>query len=223
MRLHMTIAQPVSRLKNAAVHYARRLKSRSQKGVSAVEFALIAPLMVLMLFGAAEASLAVTLDRKTTLAASTLGDLAAQTDLVSCAELAQISAVTRQVFEPYSGENATMVVAGLLLVGGVPKVEWSRFLRTDSSNGTILCDTVPNTHSLFVGNSVTVDTALFAAGGGLVIGDVEMVHTSIGTSFIANNLKLHERFYLRPRKSLKLKMCTQTGGGVTAATCTSTT
>jgi Flp pilus assembly protein TadG len=202
---------------------ASKRKARSQRGVSAIEFALIAPLMVLMLLGATEASLAVTVDRKTTLAASTLGDLAAQTDLVSCAELAQISAVTRQVFEPYSGNNATMVVANLMLVGGVAKVEWSKFLRTDSGTGAILCDDVPSSHSLYVGKTVTVDAGLFATNGGVVVGDVEMVHTSIGTSFIANNLRLHERFYLRPRKSLKLKLCTQTGPSVTAATCTSTT
>jgi Flp pilus assembly protein TadG len=217
-------------LRNKSSRLFNRIKSRiaarlcaSERGVSAVEFALIAPIMVLMLFGAAEASLAVTVDRKTTLAASTLGDLAAQTDLVSCAELSQISAVTRQVFEPYSGSAATMVVAGLKLDGGAAKVEWSKFLRTDTSNGTLLCDNVPASHSLYVGKVVTVDTTLFAPGGGLVVGDVEMVHTSIGTSFISNNLNLHERFYLRPRKSLKLKLCTQTGSGVTAATCTSTT
>jgi Flp pilus assembly protein TadG len=195
----------------------------SQRGVSAVEFALIAPIMIMMLFAATEASLAVTVDRKTTLAASTLGDLAAQTDLVSCAELSQISAVTRQVFEPYSGTNATMVVASLKLDGGAAKVEWSKFLRTDSGTGTILCDDVPSSHSLYVNKVVSVDTSLFATGGGLVVGDVEMAHTSVGTSFISNNLKLHERFYLRPRKSLKLKLCLQTGANVTAATCTSTT
>lgn len=219
----MSLTQKTDRLINLAKAKIAARLCMAQRGVSAVEFALIAPVMVLMLFGATEASLAVTVDRKTTLAASTLGDLAAQTDLVSCAELSQISAVTRQVFEPYSGNAATMVVASLKLDGGAAKVEWSKFLRTDASNGSLLCDDVPTAHSLYTGKTVTVDTSLFAPGGGLVVGDVEMVHTSIGTSFIANNLLLHERFYLRPRKSLKLKLCTQTGAGVTAATCTSTT
>lgn len=219
----MSIRQNLSLLARRAKHHLAARKCASERGVSAVEFAFIAPLMVLMLFGSAEASLAVTVDRKTTLAASTLGDLAAQTDLVSCAELTQLGTVTRQVFEPYSGEKATMVVAGLILDAGAAKVEWSKFLRTDTATGAVICDNVPSTHSLYVGKTVTVDTSLFAAGGGLVVGDVEMIHTSIGTSFIANNLKLHERFYLRPRKSLKLKWCTQTGAGVTAATCTSTT
>jgi Flp pilus assembly protein TadG len=219
----MSIFQAVS---HATTNLVRRVRTKlklSQRGVSAIEFALIAPLMVLMLFGAAEISFAVTVDRKTTLAASTLGDLSAQTDLVSCAELNQIGAVTRLVFEPYSGNNATLVVANLMLVGGVAKVEWSKFLRTDAVSGNIMCDDVPSSHSLYVGKTVTVDTSLFATGGGVVVGDVEMVHTSLGTTFIATNLKLHERFYLRPRKSLKLKLCTQIGPSVTAATCTTTT
>lgn len=204
--------------------FPRRLaaiKNASQRGVSAVEFALIAPIMVLMLFGATEASLLVTVDRKTTLAASTLGDLAAQTDLVSCAELSQISAVTRQVFEPYSGADASLVVASLKLDGGVPKVEWSKFVQTIS--GVTTCNDVPSTHSLKVGNSVMIDAAMFATGGGIVVGDVEKVHTSVGTSFLPNSIKMHERFYLRPRKSLKLRLCLDTGSNVTANNCTTTT
>lgn len=219
----MSILQSLSHFSRRAKHYWVARTCAAQRGVSAVEFALIAPLMVVMLFGSAEASLAVTVDRKTTLAASTLGDLAAQTDLVACAELAQIGTVTRQVFEPYSGANATMVVASLVLNGGAAKVEWSKFLRTDAGTGAVICDNVPSTHSLYVGKTVSVDTSLFATGGGLVVGDVEMIHTSIGTSFIANNLKLHERFYLRPRKSLKLKLCLAPTTGATAANCTSTT
>jgi Flp pilus assembly protein TadG len=219
----MMIAQYLKRMSRQAKHRYVAQRCATQRGVSAVEFALIAPLMVLMLFGAAEASLAVTVDRKTTLAASTLGDLAAQTDLVTCNELNQIGAVTRQVFEPYSGTNATMVVASLVLVGGSPQVEWSRYLRTDSVSGSVLCDPVPPDHSLYAGKTVTVDVGLFAPGGGLVVGDVEMVHSSIGTSFIDNNLKLRERFYLRPRKSAKLKFCLAPTTGATIANCTSTT
>jgi Flp pilus assembly protein TadG len=202
-------------------NFAERLK-RAQSGVSAVEFALIAPLMVVMLFGATEVSLLVTVDRKTTIAASTLGDLAAQTDLVACAELSQISAVTRQVFEPYSGADASMVVANLMLVGGAAKVEWSKYLHNDGS-GNPICDDLPASHSLAVGKTVVVDTALFATGGGIVVGEVDKVHTTVGTSFLANNIVMHERFYLRPRKSTKLKWCTDTTAGVTAQTCGSTT
>lgn len=203
-------------------HQVKRQRA-GRRGASAVEFALIAPVMVLSLFGATEISLLITMDRKTSLAASTLGDLASQTELVSCAELIQIGTITREVFAPYSGSAATLVLASLQLDGGVPKVEWSKYLKTNSGTGNVTCDDVPSSHALYVGKAVSVDTDIFATGGGIVVGDVEMTHNSIGTSFLANNLKLKERFFLRPRKSLKLKLCTQTGSSVTAANCTSTT
>jgi Flp pilus assembly protein TadG len=207
-------------VKNLRRYLANRIKS-GQRGVSAVEFALIAPVMVAMLFGATEISLLVTIDRKTTLAASTLGDLAAQTDILSCAELSQIGAVTRQVFEPYSGADATLVIASLKLDAGAAKVEWSKFVQT--VGGVTTCNDLPASHSLKVGNTVVIDTAMFAPGGGIVVGDVERTHTSLGTSFMPNNTIMHERFYLRPRKSLKLRWCLDTGPGVTAMNCVSTT
>lgn len=172
---------------------------QAERGVSAVEFALIAPLMALMLFGASEVSQAVSVDRKVTLAASTLGDLAAQTDRVSCTDLAQIANVTRGVFAPYTATTPSLVVGSIALQAGTPKVEWSQEI-----DGTGGCANVNNSHSLKVGNTVAVDTALFATNGGVVVGEVTLQYTSLGTSFMANTTTLRERFYFRPRKSAKL-------------------
>lgn len=202
----------------------RALKlSRDQRGVSAVEFALIAPVLVLMLFGATEVSLLVSVDRKTTLAASTLGDLAAQSEIVTCKDLSDIAAVTRQVYSPYDSTGTVLVVASLVQDGSAGRVEWSRTLTRDGS-GVNSCDAVVSTSPLAQGKTVVIDTTLFApGGGGLVVGDVEKAHVSVGTSFMANNMRLKERFYLRPRKSLKLKFCTDPNPNVTAENCTSTT
>lgn len=179
--------------------YGTAHKRAAQRGVSAVEFALIAPLMLLMLFGASEVSQVVSVDRKVTLAASTLGDLAAQTDRVSCADLAQIAAVTRGVFAPYTATTPSLVVASVALKSGIPKVEWSQEI-----DGTGGCSGVNNSHELKVDNTVTVDTGLFATNGGVVVGEVTLQYTSLGTSFSPNKTTLRERFYFRPRKSEKL-------------------
>lgn len=181
-------------------HLTHASKRRgAERGVSAVEFALIAPLMMLMLFGASEVSQAVSVDRKVTLAASTLGDLAAQTDRVSCTDLAQIANVTRSVFAPYTATNPSLVVASVALQGSTPKVEWSQEI-----DGTGGCANVNNSHSLKVGNTVVVDTGLFATNGGVVIGEVTLQYTSLGTSFMSSTTTMRERFYFRPRKSAKL-------------------
>jgi Flp pilus assembly protein TadG len=172
---------------------------RAQRGVSAIEFALIAPVMVLMLFGSIEISQAISVDRKVTVAASTLGDLAAQTDKVSCADLKQMAGITKSVFAPYTASNPSFVVAALVLSNGVPTVEWSQSI--DETGG---CTAVPTGHALKVGNSVAVDTALFAPNGSLVVGEVSIQYISLGTSFVPATRTMTDRLYFRPRKSAKL-------------------
>lgn len=54
-----------------------------QRGVAAVEFAFIAPLMLIFYFGMVEITLAVNADRATSHATSLAGDLAAQNDVVT--------------------------------------------------------------------------------------------------------------------------------------------
>lgn len=185
--------------RNLAMRLAARTTRRAQTGVSAVEFAMIAPLMVLLLFGSAEVSQAVSVDRKVTLAASTLGDLAAQTDRVTCTDLAQLANVTRGVFAPYNATTPSLVVATVALQSGVPKVEWSQ--QIDSTGG---CTNVNSSHPLRVGATVPVDTALFSTNGGIVVGEVTLQYTSMGTSFVSNTITMQERFYFRPRRSAKL-------------------
>ncbi|MAC38359.1 MAG: pilus assembly protein TadE, partial [Oceanicaulis sp.] len=51
---------------------------RDCRGLSAVEFALIAPVMILLYLGAVDLSLVLSIDRKVTSAASALADLVAQ-------------------------------------------------------------------------------------------------------------------------------------------------
>jgi Flp pilus assembly protein TadG len=184
-----------------------RLQKRMERGVSAVEFALIAPVLVVMLFGATEASFMVTVDRKVTLAASTAADLATQDDVLTCPEIAGISAVSRTVFAPYDGTNASVVIAGLVLDGTTPKVEWSRMVDNMGN-----CSAAP---SWPVGTIVSVSPDLFAAGGGgVLMSDVRLVYNSVASSFFGNSLTMNERFYLRPRKSSKICL-----DGVTLPNC----
>jgi len=49
-----------------------------KRGVSAIEFAMLLPLMVTLYLGGAEVSQAIAIDRKMTLVARTLADLTSQ-------------------------------------------------------------------------------------------------------------------------------------------------
>lgn len=185
-----------------------RLRRRSRRGVSAVEFALIAPVMLGMLFGATEASLAITMDRKVTIAASTIGDLVAQSEDLTCAELGALFAVTRSVFQPYSGTPASISVASVAMVGGSPKVEWSRTIN--SSGACIDAPAYPVGQPISIagntsaGQSANLVQDLIPANGAVIVGQVNYAYTSVGTSFFRRNIPMSERFFLRPRKSAKV-------------------
>ena len=55
-----------------------RALSRAREGLAAVEFAFIAPIMILLFFGVVEGSAAYSANRKVLLSANTLADLVAQ-------------------------------------------------------------------------------------------------------------------------------------------------
>mgnify|MGYP003646956097 FL=1 len=80
--------------------FLKRL-SGDQGGVSAVEFALIAPVMVLFYLGMMEISLALSVDRKVTSAASALADLVAQDDVITDSEMASILDAGAAIIAPY--------------------------------------------------------------------------------------------------------------------------
>ena len=60
---------------------------RDKRGVAAVEFAFIVPLMLVLLFGMIDTSSAVAVDRKVTIAARTISDLVSQATQVKDADL----------------------------------------------------------------------------------------------------------------------------------------
>jgi Flp pilus assembly protein TadG len=187
----------------------------AQRGVAAVEFALIAPVMILMLFGATEISQAVTVDRKVTQSASTVADLVAQYDNLDCSTLVSIMKISRSVFEPFAnqGNLASINVASVALVGGTPKVEWSRMV--DSSGNCTTSASLPvgmivNVPGVDSSGATTnlASSLVNAAGpsgtGGIVLGKVDLNYTSLGTSFFPNTFTMSEQYLLNPRRSTKV-------------------
>lgn len=186
-----------------------------RRGVSAVEFALVAPVMLVMLFGSAEASLAITVDRKVTLATSTVADLVAQQETLDCATLRQIMNVSRTVFTPYPNAPAVIRVASVAMVGGSPKVEWSRMV--DSGGNCVTSPALPVGSTISIagntsaGQSANLVQDLIPTDGGVILGEVEYPYTSVGTSFFTNSITMRERAFLRPRKSPKVCLTGVTG------------
>ena len=104
-----------------------------RRGVSAVEFAILLPLMITMFFGGTELSQAITIYRKVGHTASVLGDLVAQVSSMNATEMSNVFDAAVSIMSPYSSSSAKMMVAAVSWSGSAWKVEW---VQTKNGGGS---------------------------------------------------------------------------------------
>lgn len=82
---------------------SRRVRAlrRDQRGVSAVEFAMLLPLMCTIYLGVEEITRGVSIYRKMTMAAYTVSDLASQVASINNADMANLLKSAEAVLNPY--------------------------------------------------------------------------------------------------------------------------
>src|SRR6266571_7773864 len=82
-----------------------------ERGVSAVEFALLLPLMLTLYLGAVEVSQGIGADRKVTLTARTISDLVSQVSTINNAGMTNSLNAASAVMAPYSSANLKVTVS----------------------------------------------------------------------------------------------------------------
>jgi Flp pilus assembly protein TadG len=108
-----------------------RLKALAadQRGVAAVEFALLAPLMVMVYFGLSELTEGLMANRKTGHVASAIGDLTAQASSTTPTQLGDIFNVGASLMLPFPTSGGVLkqrVTSVTVDVNNVPRVDWSQ-------------------------------------------------------------------------------------------------
>src|SRR6267154_1484995 len=110
----------------------RSLRARSLlkdcRGVVAVEFAVIVPVMLLMFFGVVEFSSGVAVDRKVTLVARTLSDLVSQSTTVLDTDLTNAGQTAKAILTPYPAVPLKSSITELYVdpTTKVARVQWSK-------------------------------------------------------------------------------------------------
>lgn len=177
---------------------ALKLYKKAQKGVSAVEFALIVPLMLSIYFACIELSLLMILDRKVTTSTATLGDLTARALTISNDDLDDIFEATRMIFQPNDITEARMRVSSLYNDAGTIRVGWS--------DGC-------NLAAYSVDQVIAAPANLVPAGGTVIYAEIEYDYNSALGYFFTTTKTLTDQFYLRPRRVNEIVR--DTGGGFT--------
>src|SRR5450759_3674476 len=111
---------------------AFRRFGRDRRGVSAVEFAFIAPVMIGLYLGCVEVSDGVAADRKVSLIAGALANLSTQVATISTAEMTNILDASSAIIAPYDAGKLKMTVSCLRIDANKNvTVKWS-----ETRNGT---------------------------------------------------------------------------------------
>ncbi len=161
---------------------------RDTSGISAVEFALIVPVMCTLFLASVETTQGLQADRKAAIAARTLSDLASQATVIANAEMTNILDATADVLAPFPMSKAQVVVTGIQTdILGVSRVVWS-----DTRNGT----------RYTCGQTIAVPAQLkplIGTTGFLVLAEVRYAYTPTIAYLISGTVTLSDRLYTRPR------------------------
>jgi Flp pilus assembly protein TadG len=158
-----------------------------RRGVSAVEFALIAPVLIVFYFGIAELTQAMMASRRASHVASSIGDLVAQDDTVTNAEMTDIFNIGGIVMSPFPTGTLKMRVSQITSnASNVTKVTWS-----DASNNT----------ALTVGSTVTPPTGIISANQSVIQAEVSYTYDSPVDYIMPAPVTFTKIYYLRPRRT----------------------
>ena len=158
---------------------------RDCRGIAAVEFAVIVPLILTLFFGLVEFSNGVAVDRKISLVARTLSDLTSQSVSVSDLDLTNFTTVGKAVLTPYSASPLVATITELYVDPntGVAKVIWSKGAAPRSGN-------------------VTIPSQLQVKGTYLIFAEVEYRYVpTIGYIMSSAGVLLKDVAYTRPRQA----------------------
>jgi Flp pilus assembly protein TadG len=166
--------------------WARRFGDDT-RGVSAVEFALVLPLMLTLYLGGIEVSQAIATSRKLTLVSRTVADLSSQSSGITATSMTNILNASAAVVSPYNSSKLKVTVSQVKIdANGNATIEWSETLGGTKRG---------------VGSSVTLPAALNVANTWLIWSEAEYLYEPTMGSALTGNLNLKDQMYMRPRLS----------------------
>jgi len=178
---------------------------RDRRGVSAVEFAFVAPLMIGLYLSCAEISSGLDASRKVTLTASTLVELAGQFTTISTSDLTNILNASTATMSPF-GLNASNPF-GLASTANpfwfastaIPTATLSCLKIDKNGNTTVAWSGTLNGTAHTAGSAITIPSALAVPSTSLLLGEASYAYTPTVGYTITGTINLSDLMYMRPR------------------------
>lgn len=161
--------------------------AEDSRGVSAVEFALIVPLILLIFFAMIEVSQGVNANRKLTLTVRAMSDLIAQATSVTSTDVNNVFAAASSIMQPFPTTTLKSKISAVNIdSSGVAKIEWSKGSGTSARSK---------------GDVVTIPAGLVIPGTQLIWSEAEYIFTPPTGYYITGTITMKDQFFARPRQS----------------------
>jgi Flp pilus assembly protein TadG len=173
--------------------------SRDRRGVGAIEFAIIVPVLLLLYLGAAETTVALSVAKRASRSAGTIADIVTQQPQspgINKAFLATMPAVAAATFSPFGTTGLTLKVTGIAIdAASKATVAWS--WAQDGSKPYV------------VNSPVTVPTDLNTASSFLVRTELSVPYTltTFGSDFLpagTNTINIARQYFYRQRQGTSI-------------------
>ena len=173
-------------------HLASRFRHRcvafwgDRSGLSAVEFALLMPLMLTMYFGTIEVTDAISADRQSALVASTVAQITSQASLpLASTDVSNIMAAASAVLAPFPIASAQITLSSVVIKNGTATVDWSTTV-----NGTIRSGNVTS----------LIPTTLLTNGTSIIWGEAYYAYKPVIGYVVTGTLNMYNEMFVAPRQ-----------------------
>lgn len=153
-------------------------------GLSAVEFALLAPILIAFYMGLTEVCQGFMAQKRMGHVSAMVADLVAQEETVTPATIDDVFMIGRLIMKPFPTSTLHQRVSSVTRTSGVARVDWSR------GHG------MPGRA---VGSTLTLPADLIADGESVVVAEVTYDYDSAADYLMPGLTRFSHSYYLRPR------------------------
>jgi Flp pilus assembly protein TadG len=186
----------------------------SARGVAAIEFALVFPMLLVMLLASIDAGRAVAIYMKVRATAYALDSMTNQYTNIDKATLQNIEGAASAVLAPYSSTPSGLRISQIEITTtggatGAPIVAWSEAVNMTAytyNTGNNL--TLPGTLSSTEAPNNACPTSFYTSGNVnrsgcyVLLAEVQYTYTPMFTKFITGPITLYDSLWVVPRNSL---------------------
>ncbi|HYC74607.1 TadE/TadG family type IV pilus assembly protein [Brevundimonas sp.] len=161
----------------------RRLTG-DERGVSAIEFAMLAPVLIAFYMGMTEFCQGFMAQKRMGHVSATVADLIAQEETVTAATIDDIFDIGGLIMKPFPTSTLHQRVSSVTRTAGSARVDWS---RGDGMTARA------------VGSTITLPADLVSDGESVVVAEVTYDYDSAADYLMPGLTRFSHTYYLRPR------------------------